>query len=65
MHLPENFEGQEENQGSNIETLSKRHLLIRFRLIRAPEVILGLSLSLCDYVNKFRDCHTEPIQINK
>ena len=65
MHLPENFERQEENQSSNMEILLKRHLVIRFRLIRVSEIILGSSRSLRDYVNKFKDCHTEPIQINK
>ena len=65
MHLPENFERQEEKQSSNMEIMLKRHLVIKFRLIMVSEIILGLSRSFRDYVNKFNDCHTEPIQINK
>ena len=47
-----------------MEIKLKHHLVVEFRLVMGIGDNLGSSRSLCDFVNKFKDCHTEPIQRN-
>ena len=65
MHRPENIKGQEEKESDDVEMKSKRHLPIEFREIKGIGDNFRSSRSLCDSVNKFKDCHTEFIQRNQ
>ena len=64
MDAPENIERQEEKESSSVWIKSKHHSVIEFHLIKASEIMIETSGSLCDYGNKFKDCHTDHIQRN-
>ena len=57
--------GRKGGGSCNVEKRLKRHSLIEFRFIKGIGDDYGSSRSLCDCDNKFKDCHTESILMNR
>ena len=55
IHPSENIERQEEKDNGSVQIKLKRHFLMDFPLNKVSEIICGPSLSLCDFVNTFKD----------
>ena len=65
VHPSEVIENQEGKESDGVQTKLKRHLLMGFSLTKISDITLGPSRSLCDCVNRFKDCYTGHIQRNQ